>query len=91
MINGIRIGSHNIDILINDFVSTVNNGTIDCNLNCTYEKIMQHEHNMKKEAILSNLNSKIESLRKMLPVQKHHINYLRSQVTENVIQIFKQF
>jgi hypothetical protein len=40
MINGIKIGSHNIEILVGEFVGTINKGTIDCNLNCTYERIM---------------------------------------------------
>lgn len=48
MINGIKIGHHNIKILINDFVATINKGTIDCNLNCTYEKIIEYEQTLKR-------------------------------------------
>lgn len=38
-INGVAIGNHNFDILLKNLVSTVNEGTIDSNLETTYEKI----------------------------------------------------
>jgi len=42
-INGVKITNQNISIFINEFVNAVNSEVMDCNLACTYERIVEFQ------------------------------------------------
>jgi hypothetical protein len=50
-INGVKITHQNISIFINEFVKAVNSEVLDCNLACTYERILDFQLSLEKETI----------------------------------------
>jgi hypothetical protein len=80
----VRIGHHNFDVLLGEFMAAINGGSIDCALNCTYERILEHEQAVRKEAIQAALAAKADSVRKIMPVQTQHLVYLRQQLSDTI-------
>lgn len=82
IINGVHIGSHNFSLLLKEFVGAINEGDIDCGLNPTYERILQYEQAARKEAIINAMTNKVDSVRKIMPVQLQHLVYLEQQLAD---------